>query len=65
MGAGFVVRSGALRADLEDTLPKPDAPLRGMDDLLVLFHDAEKPRERWRIGTEAERPSAWWRSSTG
>ncbi|KPK15554.1 MAG: hypothetical protein AMJ62_08530 [Myxococcales bacterium SG8_38] len=26
-----------------------------MDDLLVLFHDAEKPRERWRIGTEAER----------
>jgi len=55
MGAGFVVRSGALRAELEDTLPKPDAPLRGMDDLLVLFHDAEKPRERWRIGTEAER----------
>jgi glutamate--cysteine ligase len=26
-----------------------------MDDLLVLFHDAEKPRSRWRIGTEAER----------
>lgn len=26
-----------------------------MDDLLVLFHDAEKPRARWRIGTEAER----------
>lgn len=26
-----------------------------MDDLLALFHDAEKPRERWRIGTEAER----------
>jgi glutamate--cysteine ligase len=26
-----------------------------MDDLLVLFHDAEKPRERWRVGTEAER----------
>jgi glutamate--cysteine ligase len=26
-----------------------------MDDLLVLFHDAEKPRDRWRIGTEAER----------
>ncbi|MBW1755357.1 MAG: glutamate--cysteine ligase, partial [Deltaproteobacteria bacterium] len=26
-----------------------------MDDLLVLFHDAEKPRERWLIGTEAER----------
>ncbi len=26
-----------------------------MDDLLAVFHDAEKPRERWRIGTEAER----------
>jgi len=26
-----------------------------MDDLLVLFHDAEKPRARWRVGTEAER----------
>jgi glutamate--cysteine ligase len=26
-----------------------------MDDLLALFHDAEKPRDRWRIGTEAER----------
>ena len=36
-------------------MPKLDAPLRGMDDLLVLFHEAEKPRERWRIGTEAER----------
>jgi len=36
-------------------LPTLDAPLRGMDDLLVLFHDAEKPRARWRIGTEAER----------
>lgn len=54
-GVAFVVGSGAPRADSEDTLPKPDAPLRGMDDLLVLFHDAEKPRERWRIGTESER----------
>jgi glutamate--cysteine ligase len=50
-----VVGSGAPPADPEDTLPKLDAPLRGMDDLLVLFHDSEKPRERWRIGTEAER----------
>ena len=50
-----MVGSGAPSADPEDTLPKLDAPLRGMDDLLVLFHDAEKPRERWRIGTEAER----------
>ena len=54
-GVGFVVGSGAPRRDPEDTLPKPDAPLRGMDDLLVLFHDAEKPRERWRVGTESER----------
>lgn len=36
-------------------MPKPDAPVRGMDDLLVLFHDAQKPRDRWRVGTEAER----------
>jgi glutamate--cysteine ligase len=26
-----------------------------MDDLLVLFHEAETPREQWRVGTEAER----------
>jgi glutamate--cysteine ligase len=26
-----------------------------MDDLLAFFHDAEKPRDRWRVGTEAER----------
>ena len=32
-----------------------DAPLRGLDDLLLLFHEAEKPKERWRVGTEAER----------
>ena len=55
VGLSFVVGSRAPRLSSEDTLPKPDAPLRGMDDLLVLFHDAEKPRERWRIGTEAER----------
>lgn len=53
--SGFVVGSDALRARSEDTLPKPDAPLRTTDDLLLLFHEAEKPRERWRIGTEAER----------
>lgn len=51
----FVVGSGALTADSEDTLLKPDEPLRGMDDLLALFHEAEKPREQWRVGTEAER----------
>ena len=26
-----------------------------MDDLLALFHEAETPRERWLVGTEAER----------
>ena len=26
-----------------------------MDDLLVLFHEAETPREGWLVGTEAER----------
>ena len=50
-----MVGSGALAADSEDTLPKLDAPLHGMDDLLVLFHDAETPREGWLVGTEAER----------
>jgi glutamate--cysteine ligase len=32
-----------------------DTPLSGLDDLLGPFHDAEKPRERWRVGTEAEK----------
>ncbi len=50
-----MVVSGAPRADPEDTLPPPDAPLRGIDDLLTVFYDAEKPRADWRIGTEAER----------
>ncbi|MGB8330499.1 MAG: glutamate-cysteine ligase family protein [Polyangiales bacterium] len=36
-------------------MPKPDAPLRGMDDLLALFYEAQKPQERWLIGSEAER----------
>ena len=26
-----------------------------MDDLLAPFYDAEKPREQWLVGTEAER----------
>ena len=30
-------------------------PLRTSDDLLELFHDAEKPRAAYRIGTEAEK----------
>lgn len=32
-----------------------DRPVRGLDDLLAPFHDAEKPRARWRVGTEAEK----------
>ena len=36
-------------------MPSPDAPVRHLDDLLVLFHEAETPRAQWRIGTEAER----------
>lgn len=39
-------------------MPSPatnDAPLRGVDDLLAPFQAAEKPREQWRIGTEAEK----------
>jgi glutamate--cysteine ligase len=30
-------------------------PLTSLDQLLELFQDAEKPRARWRIGTEAEK----------
>ena len=30
-------------------------PLRSFDDLLELFQRAEKPRERFRVGTEAEK----------
>ena len=33
----------------------PDVPLRGVDDLLAPFEAAQKPREQWRIGTEAEK----------
>lgn len=32
-----------------------DEELRGLDDLLAPFHEAEKPRARWRVGTEAEK----------
>ena len=33
----------------------PDAELTGIDDLLLPFHSAMKPRAQWRIGTEAEK----------
>ncbi|MGB5809652.1 MAG: glutamate-cysteine ligase family protein, partial [Polyangiales bacterium] len=36
-------------------MPAPDSPVRALDDLLILFHEAETPREGWLIGTEAER----------
>jgi len=32
-----------------------EPPLTGIDDLLVPFHQAIKPRERFRVGTEAEK----------
>lgn len=35
--------------------PGDDKPLSGLDDLLAPFHDAEKPRARWRIGAESEK----------
>jgi glutamate--cysteine ligase len=34
----------------------PDAPLQGFDQLLAPFHEACKPYERFRVGTEAEKP---------
>jgi glutamate--cysteine ligase len=34
---------------------KTSPPVRTMDDLLAPFHDAMKPRDRFRIGTEAEK----------
>lgn len=38
------------------TKPEKDVPLRGMDDLLAPLHAGEKPRDRFAIGTEAEKP---------
>jgi len=32
-----------------------DALTMEMDDLLAPFHESEKPRARWRVGTEAEK----------
>jgi len=33
----------------------PAAPLRSVDELFALFHESVKPREAWRVGTEAEK----------
>lgn len=35
--------------------PSESVPLVSLDSLLEPFHAAEKPRARWRIGTEAEK----------
>jgi glutamate--cysteine ligase len=32
-----------------------DRPVEGMEDLLGYFRSAEKPRDRWRVGTEHEK----------
>jgi glutamate--cysteine ligase len=32
-----------------------EAPVASVDDLLAYFRSAEKPRERWRVGTEHEK----------
>jgi glutamate--cysteine ligase len=32
-----------------------ERPIRGLDDLLQPFYEAEKPRARWRVGAEAEK----------
>lgn len=42
------------RSILLATYEQPD-PISSYDDLLRPFHEAEKPRRRWRIGTEAEK----------
>lgn len=35
--------------------PVNDRPIAGPDDLLAPYHAAQKPREQWRVGTEAEK----------
>ncbi len=51
-----MVCSFALRF-LERPLATPPSPtpIRSYDDLLRPFFEAEKPRARWRVGTEAEK----------
>jgi glutamate--cysteine ligase len=36
-----------------------DPPVRSYDDLLSLFYAAEKPRERWLVGPEMEKPGVY------
>jgi glutamate--cysteine ligase len=37
------------------TNSEQDSPLQGLDDLLMPFHEACKPRSQFRVGTEAEK----------
>lgn len=39
--------------------PALDVPIKAFDDLLVLFHDTEKPAEKYRIGAEMEKPGVF------
>jgi glutamate--cysteine ligase len=39
----------------EASLSNPPEIIRGIDDLLIPFHAAMKPRDRYRIGAEAEK----------
>ena len=38
-----------------DPDPADDQPIRGEDDLVAIFHAAEKPKAQFRIGVEAEK----------
>lgn len=46
---------------LPSTSDDPGAPLRGVDELVEYFRSAEKPRARFRVGTEHEK-FGFWRS---
>ncbi|MEO6420661.1 MAG: glutamate--cysteine ligase, partial [Polyangiaceae bacterium] len=39
--------------------PALSAPIKAFDDLLVLFHETEKPAEKYRIGAEMEKPGVF------
>jgi glutamate--cysteine ligase len=40
---------------VSDHDPRLDAPIRSDADLYAIFHEAEKPKERWLIGAEMEK----------
>ncbi len=39
--------------------PALSAPIKDFDDLLVLFHETEKPADQYRIGAEMEKPGVF------